>query len=131
MMAGARSMDTMPKYPLIDLADLVGLSLIEVRRNDPDNIDDFISFLTSSGDRLTFFHREDCCERVWLEDVCGDLDDLLRGPITLAEYVTQEDGDDPDCGWTFYKFATVAGSVTLRFCGESEFYAIDVDFKWS
>lgn len=76
-------------------------------------------------DVFKMYHEQDCCERVWLEEIIGDLDDLVGAPIITAEEVTNQ-GDTPDgkdfCTWTFYNFATIKGYVTLRWCGTSNGY---------
>jgi len=56
-----------------------------------------------------------------LEDVSGDLNDLLDSPITLAEEAARE-GEDEASSWTFYRIGTAKGIVTLRFWGESNGY---------
>ena len=64
-----------------------------------------------------FYHKKDCCENVSLYDVNGDLDDLIDEVIVKAEEVsrTAEDDEVSESGtWTFYKFATYKGYVTLR-----------------
>ena len=76
------------------------------------------------------YHEQDCCEEVYIEDICGDLDDLIGTPILLAEKVTESN----DCCsqlWTFYKLSTIKGSVTIRWCGETDsyYYSIEVSFK--
>jgi len=58
---------------------------------------------------------------VWLEDVCGDLSDVMDSPILFAEEVSNKD-TLTDKTWTFYKLSTIKGSVTLRFCGRSNGY---------
>ncbi len=72
-----------------------------------------------------FFHEQDCCENVHLEDITGDLTDLVGYPILQAELVTEktEDGEWGDSStWSFYKFATIKGSVTVRWLGSSNGY---------
>lgn len=110
-----------------------------------------VLFYTNDGRVYKLFHDQVCCEGVYLEDVCGDWDDLLNSPILLAEEVTQELGESiPDWAkahliqeilskeepvlseytrWTFYKLSTIKGSVTLRWCGESQYYSVSVDFE--
>jgi len=34
------------------------------------------------------FHNQDCCESVTVEDICGDIADLLGGPLLQAEAVS-------------------------------------------
>ncbi|HDK6337024.1 hypothetical protein KD815_01505 [Klebsiella quasipneumoniae] len=52
---------------------------------------------------FTFFHEQDCCESVWIEDIEGDLSDLEYSPILEAEVVSNKETDD-SCDsrtWTF------------------------------
>ncbi len=86
------------------------------------------------GSAYAFHHEQDCCENVWVEDVCGDVADLIGSPLVQAEEVVSKEGDPkpeyPDSWtWTFYKFATIKGSVTLRWLGESNgYYSESVSF---
>jgi hypothetical protein len=79
------------------------------------------------------FHERDCCEQVFLDDVIGDIDDLLNNPILIAEVSTNRDNPkneyDESCTWTFYKIATINGYVDLRWYGTSNgYYSEEVDF---
>jgi hypothetical protein len=66
-------------------------------------------------------HLPDCCESVTIDDIIGDMNDLLNSEILLAEEV--ENGpNDIEYGtetWTFYKLSTIKGDVTIRFYGTS------------
>jgi hypothetical protein len=61
---------------------------------------------------------------VTIEDVNGDLNDLLGSEIVQAD----EESNEKDTGvyehetWTFYKLSTVKGSVTIRWYGTSNGY---------
>lgn len=102
--------------------------------------DHTINFETVDGRKFQMFHLQDCCEGVFLEDVCGDLADLIGHPILTAEEVTS-DVNPPDAKpdtieyqecfmWTFYKFATIKGNVTLRWYGDSNgYYSVAVSFE--
>ncbi|AUM42528.1 DUF7448 domain-containing protein [Salmonella enterica] len=83
------------------------------------------------GRVFTFFHEYDCCESVWIEDITGDLDDLTDSVITEAEVVTEtRDTDEGSQTWSFFKFGTKKGCVTVRWCGESNgFYSESVSLK--
>lgn len=85
--------------------------------------------------KFKMYHYQDCCERVYLEDVCGDLNDLIGNPILQAECVTNSDNPPPDTNlehlWTFYKLSTIKGSVTLRWSGTSNgYYSVAVNFEY-
>ena len=99
-------------------SDLLGLTMVEVERKG-----DSIRMVASTGEVFSLHHEYFCCESVWLEDVCGDLEDLVGQPLLQAE-VAAEHSDE----WNFYKFATIRGSVTLRWCGSTDGpYSLAVD----
>ena len=93
--------------------------------------------VTSCGETVTFenadvryvlYHEQDCCESVYVEDICGELSDLEGLPLLVAtedtnasEPETQPQSDD-SYTWTFYKFATFKGYEDIRFFGSSNGY---------
>lgn len=120
-----------------------------------DNVvvtDDVLRFETGNGDFYEFYHAQDCCESVMIEEMIGDVNDLVGVPIVIAEeisnhpYETQwenqfipnkygdmvhpEHGDLESYTWTFYKFATIKGYVDVRWLGTSNgYYSEGVDTK--
>ena len=72
-------------------------------------------------------HEQECCEEVYLDDTCGDLDDLVGNPILISEEVFQED----EVGtWAFYKLSTKNGDCTLTWRGKSNgCYSERVDLR--
>lgn len=109
---------------------LKGKTLVSVLANDDS---DELTFTTTDGEQFRMYHSQDCCESVRLAEVIGDLDDLVGSPILEAEEVSSEGEPAPEYAdsytWTFYKFGTIKGSVTLRWLGESNgYYSESVDF---
>lgn len=88
-----------------------------------ENNGDEITFFCNNGRIFKMFHQQDCCEVVSVEEIIGDLNDLIGTPIILAEERTQRDTDAVESGtWTFYEFRTIKGSVTIRWYGASNGY---------
>jgi len=86
-------------------------------------------------ERYVFTHDQDCCESVDINDVVGDLEDLVGEPLLMAEEVSG--ATEPDVKhsesytYTFYKFATRRGYVDVRWLGESNgYYSESVDLHW-
>jgi hypothetical protein len=123
--------------------------LEEFRKNGRSIFDggDSIIFEDTEGYLFILHHEQDCCETVELEDVVGDLMDLLGYPLLESEEVTSDlsevkelplgdvklelIGRTPNelscrhlesATWTFYKFATIKGHVNMRWMGESNGY---------
>ena len=112
---------------------LVGKTLAEVTGSAGD---DEMTFKTDAGEVFKMYHSQDCCESVSINDIDGDLADLLGSPIVLAEESSNSDpqpGQDTDdwssFTWTFYRLATTKGFVVIRWYGESNgYYSEGVDF---
>jgi hypothetical protein len=86
---------------------------------------------TAGGTGFAMFHDQDCCESVSIEDIAGDLSDLIGTPILEAYESTSADrpGDVPEPEyppesqtWTFYRLVTIKGTVVIRWLGESNGY---------
>jgi hypothetical protein len=93
-----------------------------------------MTFVTAQGERFMFAHQQDCCESVRINDIVGDLQDLVGLPMLQAEQVQGEtpvnfvERDHESVTWTFYKFATRKGYVDVRWLGESNgYYSESVD----
>lgn len=76
------------------------------------------------------YHRQSCCETVTVEDICGDIENLVGSQMLMAEDVSSDchegaiDELDESYTWTWYKFATI------RWYGESNgYYSEEVDFE--
>ena len=79
-------------------------------------------------DTFRFYHEQDCCESVSIEDIVGDISDLIGSEILMAEEVSGcipegfVESEYEAHEWTFYKFATIKGYVDVRWFGTSNGY---------
>lgn len=113
----------------IRIEKLIGKTLTSAAVNGDK---DRISFEASDGSEYVMYHDQDCCESVYVEDVCGDLSDLVGSPILEAEKVVSANEwpegiekpqyTDDSYTWTFYKLGTNKGRVTVRWFGSSNGY---------
>jgi hypothetical protein len=117
----------------VNVSEMVGKTFGRIERIGSD---DELHFHMVDGTHYRMYHSQDCCERVYVEDIVGDLDDLVGSPLVRAEERTSDTSEDSDPNafrdyaymWTFYEFATIKGSVTIRWYGESNgYYSIGVD----
>jgi hypothetical protein len=117
---------------VLEIDDLVGRKFTSFDKGD----EHLALWADPIADSVQFIHFQDCCESVYLEEVVGDLEDLIGTPILFAECVTNEDNPKSDWDeshtWTFYKLGTIKGSVTLRWYGTSNgYYSESVNVtKW-
>jgi len=110
----------------------IGQTVKEIKKTDSE-----ILFICESGDRFIMYHSQDCCEWVSIDDISGDLNDLIGSPILKFEERTSgepQEGQEVDkyltFTWTFYTIATVKGYVDIRWYGESNgYYSESVDFE--
>ena len=118
-----------------EFKDLLNKTLQSIDVSDEE---DEILFKTIDGCIYRMYHEQDCCESVYVEDICGDINDLIGMPILQAEesFRSGEDEIDSDGNYiesytyTFYKLATFKGYVTIRWYGESNgYYSESVDFE--
>ena len=116
------------RYKNVGIEVLLGKTITKI-----DKTDDEIMFYTEDGGQYKMYHDQNCCEIVYIEDVVGDLSDLLGSPILIAREDTNS--DEPKKGeyddshtWTFYNIATVKANVTIRWYGTSNgYYSESVD----
>jgi hypothetical protein len=124
--------------------ELVGKTLASVTLSESMS-NDSITFTTDQGEVFRQVYYDDCCANCRIEEIHGDLQDLVGTPIVMAE---ESSNKEPDAAlaairaqakaeaeakgdyysdvesetWTFYKIATIKGSVTIRWYGSSNGY---------
>ena len=97
---------------------MLGYTIEEIKVSEYE-----VLFTLTNGQKIKMYHIQDCCETVTLEDIVGNITDLIDSPITLAERVSNSDDNADESGtWTYYKLATNKGYVTFRWYGESNGY---------
>jgi hypothetical protein len=108
----------------MDIDELKGkiISSININKDRQE-----ITFICADESEYSMYHDQDCCECVQIDDICGDLEDLIGVPIEMAEESTNSDNPkdedyDESFTWTFYKFATIKGYVTIKWYGTSNGY---------
>lgn len=123
----------------VEFSELKGKVLSKIDKIDNEEL----IFHLETGEKYKLYHSQDCCENVSIEDINGDLEDLIGTPILLAEEtsnyepiseedkkITEEANEWGSCTWTFYKLATKNGYVDIRWYGESNgYYSEGVDFQ--
>ena len=124
----------------MEIKELLGKTLTAINVNEK-NGRDTIHFVVEGGNDYVMYHKQDCCESVSIDDINGDLDDLIGSPIMFADSATADDWDyspffdDDDydnnsCTWTYYKLATIKGYVDICWYGSSNgYYSESVDFE--
>lgn len=123
---GTKIVLKLPLETINDFPDLRGKVCkgIENRNNES------LVFTLDDGRQFAFLHPQNCCESVKIDDIVGDLSDLCDSPLLMAEEVVHKDvNPDETIGhytaypesftWTFYKFATIKGYVTVKWYGSS------------
>jgi len=122
---------------MVEIKELLGKVITKIDQSNNE-----LTFLIEDGTKYKMYHEQDCCEDVTIEDINGDLEDLIGSPILQAEEVsdykpileedvkkTNEALEWGSCTWTFYKLATIKGYVTIRWFGESNgYYSESVTF---
>ena len=114
----------------MDINTLVGQEIVKIEVLNHTEL-----IIHTTDDVYKMHHEQDCCEKVYLEDICGDLDDMLGVVVNaysssnLVKDQTQS-CDKEQQQWTFYHISTIKGTVTLRWYGASNgYYATEVSFE--
>ena len=105
--------------------ELLGKTLTAV--NVDEKYAAWILFVVSEDEKYLLHNDEADCNdvQVTIDDINGDINDLVGSPLTMAESVSNEAFEktqDAEGTWTFYRFATIKGYVDIRWFGTSNGY---------
>ena len=90
----------------------------------------------TDGTIAYFYHSQDCCEDVSIDDIVGDTismvgQKLLKASIKVSENcgnTPKHSYEDDSYTWTFLTLATIKGYVDVKFYGSSNgYYGEDID----
>ena len=109
-------------YEELDVSVMLGETLVNAERVGNERL----YFTTASGKKYLMHHKKRRGEVEYIRSIAGDIGNIVEEPLLIAEEVPSEDtppeefvqGDDCYI-WTFYKFATRKGCVTVHWYGGS------------
>jgi len=78
-------------------------------------------------EQYKMYHDRNCCESVYIEDITGNIQDLVGQQILSATENTSsdlpaKDEYDDSHTWTFYNIRTLKDTITIRWYGTSNGY---------
>lgn len=97
-----------------------------------------ITFNCTDGSIYYLYHERDCCESVRVEDIAGDVSDLIGQEILIAEeseakdpgFLSQYESEYESCTIVFYTLRTMKGTVVIRWFGDSNgYYCEEAHFR--
>lgn len=88
--------------------------------------EDAIIFKTRDKSYI-MIHDQECCESVTIDDICGDLNDIIGEEVVVATEDQNEENPNEEkleysFTWTFYHIETFHGDVTIKWFGTSNGY---------
>lgn len=122
------------EYSYCEFNELLGKVITKIEGIEGE---DELRFKCDDGMEYIMYHEQDCCEDVYIEDIAGEIKNLIGYPILMADEISNSEDDpkDPDDDkwgtytWTYYKLATIKGYVTIRWYGTSNgYYSESVSF---
>lgn len=119
----------------VKFSDLKGKTLTAIEGGVGDST---LRLECDDGSVYQMHYYEDCCASCSVDEIHGDLKDLIGSPILQADEESSIENPpgvpvpeyQDSFTWTFYKLATIKGSVTIRWYGSSNgFYSESVTFE--
>ena len=110
----------------MELKSLVGEVLSHVDESDGD-----LLLTTQSGRQIRFYHDQECCESVYIEDQDGEWHELIGKVLTNVSESSDFSDDDLDCVQkTEFAFTADDTTVVSKWHGESNgYYSTDVSIR--
>jgi len=114
---------------IVDFSELCGKTF-----NKIEHYEEALVFYDNDSQKIYYLHHEqDCCEGIWIEDICGDLQSLINNIILVASEESNKKVPESEnhseyneyydsYTWTFYILETMDASITIRFYGASNGY---------
>jgi hypothetical protein len=120
----------MNNYEEVPFSSLVGQTISKIQGGEGE---DELNLEMSNGDRYRMYHGQNCCESVYIEEIHGDLNDIIGEEILRAEELTPDlprlNKYDERYTWTFYVIETNSSYATIRWYGSSNgYYSTEVSF---
>lgn len=112
------------------IPSLINTLPIHIEQTDAE-----LTFYLHNGQSVRFYHSQDCCESVYIEDISGDLSSLLFKPLLQADVKSNHESctdEHESVTYTFYTFANSSSVVDVRWCGSSNGYyseSVDIDIE--
>lgn len=131
---------SMWKAERANVGDMINKIITNITLPNEDEVQDAILFECADGSVYLMYHEQDCCETVEIDDINGNLDNLIDCCLAMADVASSDEQKNLDRGvrestydeshtWTFYRFGTIRGYVDIRWYGESNgYYSESVDF---
>lgn len=113
----------------VAFSDILGKTITKITGAEVES--KYILFECSDGSKYLMFHQQECCEDVYVEDICGDVEKLIGHPLFKTEVASKKTdaSEDYSATWTFYHLATIKGYVDIRWYGTSNgYYSEEVGF---
>lgn len=110
---------------MLNISDLIGKTMVYA-----DISEDELILIDENNIKYRLGHVQDCCEDVHIAEIHGDLKYLRNTQIIHAELIEENEYIDENgelSGYSFYKFRTEKGYLTIRWNGASNgYYSISV-----
>ena len=79
---------------ILNFSALKGLTLTKIERGTNEDSNESLLFTSDDGRKFMMSYYQDCCAYCYIEEIHGDLDDLIGTPILMAEEVSSSEPTD-------------------------------------